>query len=114
MMSEIRIHFRHLMLYESRKGSSVIIATNNICTALSSRNCRKWFTRFKDENFCLEDEERSQTQKDKIQDLVEKSLNLSVHEMSNILEIPKTTIHAHLKTLTYGTVQKTARTYGMT
>ena len=50
-MSEIRIHFRHLMLYESRKGSSVTIATNNICAvygenALSSRTCRKWFQRF--------------------------------------------------------------------
>ena len=45
-MSEMRIHFRHLMLYEFRKGSSVTIATKNICAvygenALSSRTCRK-------------------------------------------------------------------------
>nr|XP_034192337.1 histone-lysine N-methyltransferase SETMAR-like [Osmia lignaria] len=96
------------MLYEFRKGNSVTIATNNICavygeSALSCRTCRKWFKRFKDGNFCLEDEERSgrpsQTQENKIQDLVEQSRNLSVQEMSNILEIPKTTIHRHLKKL---------------
>ena len=59
-MSEICIHFRHLMLYEFRKGSSVAIATKNICAvygenALSSRTCRKWFQRFRTENFYLED-----------------------------------------------------------
>ena len=86
-MSEMRIHFRHLMLYEFRKGSSVTIPTKNICAvcgenALSSRSCRKWFQRFRAENFCLEDEERSgrppQTDKDKIRDLVEKSRSLTV------------------------------------
>ena len=105
-MSEIRIHFRHLMLYESRKGSSVTIATNNICAvygenALSSRTCRKWFHRFKAGNFCLQDEERSgrpsQTDEDIIRDLVEKSRSLTVQEMSNVLKIPKSTIHRCLK-----------------
>ena len=100
------IHFRHLMLYEFRKGSSVTIATKNICAvygenALSSRNCRKWFQRFRAENFCLEDEERSgrppQTDEYKIRDLVEKSRSLTVQEMSNVLKIPKTTIHRCLK-----------------
>ena len=105
-MSEMRIHFRHLMLYEFRKGSSVTIATKNICAvygenALSSRTCRKWFQRFRAGNFCLEDEERSgrppQTDEDKIRDLVEKSRSLTVQEMSNVLKIPKTTIHRCLK-----------------
>ena len=48
-------------------------------------------------NFYLEDEERfgrpPQTDKDKIRDLVEKSRSLTVQEMSNVLKIPKTTIH---------------------
>ena len=105
-MSEMRIHFRHLMLYEFRKGSSVTIATKNICAiygenALSSRTCRKWFQRFKAGNFCLEDEERSgrppQTDEDKVRDLVEKSRSLTVQEMSHVLKIPKTTIHRCLK-----------------
>ena len=52
-------------------------------------------------NFCLEDEERSgrppQTDEDKIRDLVEKSRSLTVQEMSNVLKIPKTTIHRCLK-----------------
>ena len=105
-MSEMRIHFRHLKLYEFRKGSFVTIATKNICAvygenALSSRTCRKWFQRFRAGNFCLEDEERSgrppQTDEDKIRDLVEKSRSLTVQEMSNVLKIPKTTIHRCLK-----------------
>ena len=105
-MSEMRIHFRHLMLYEFRKGSSVTIATKNMCAvygenALSSRTCRKWFQRFRAGNFCLEDEERSgrppQTDEDKIRDLVEKSRSLTVQEMSNVLKIPKTTIRRCLK-----------------
>ena len=105
-MSEIRIHFRHLMLYEFRRGSSVTIATKNICAvygenALSSCTCRKWFQRFRVGNFCLEDEECSgrppQTDEDKIRDLVEKSRSLTVQEMSNVLKIPKTTIHRCLK-----------------
>ena len=90
------------MLYEFRKGSSVTIATRNIRAvygedALSSRTCRKWFQRFRAGNFCLENEERSgcppQTDEDKIRDLVEKSRNLTVQKMSNVLKIPKTTIH---------------------
>ena len=105
-MSEMRIHFRHLMLYKFRKGSSVTIATKNICAVygenvLSSRTCRKWFQRFRAGNFCLEDEERSgrppQTDEDKIRDLIEKSRSLTVQETSNVLKIPKTTIHRCLK-----------------
>ena len=101
----MRIHFRHLMLYEFQKGSSVTIATRNICAvygenAFSSRTCRKWFRRFRAGNFCLEDEERSgrppRTDEDKIRDHVEKSRSLTVQEMSNVLKIPKTTIHRRL------------------
>ena len=101
----MRIHFRHLMLYEFQKGSSVTIATRNICAvygenAFSSRTCRKWFRRFRAGNFCLEDEERSgrppRTDEDKIRDHVEKSRSLIVQEMSNVLKIPKTTIHRRL------------------
>ena len=67
----MRIHFRHLMLYEFRKGSSVTIAMKNICAvygenALSSRTCRKWFQRFRAGNFCLEDEERVLLRRTKI------------------------------------------------
>ena len=102
----MRIHFRHLMLYKFRKGSSVTIATKNICAvygenAFSSRTCRKWFQHFTAGNFCLEDEKRSgrppQIDEDKIRDLVEKSRSLTVQEMSNVLKIPKTTIHRCLK-----------------
>ena len=101
-MSETHIQFRHLMLYEFRKVSSVTIATKNICAvyrenALSSRTSRKWFQRFRAGTFYLEDEVRfgrpPQTDKDKIRDLVEKSRSLTVQEMSNVLKIPKTTIH---------------------
>nr|XP_033202508.1 histone-lysine N-methyltransferase SETMAR-like [Bombus vancouverensis nearcticus] len=94
------------MLYEFRKESSVTIARKNICAVygentLSSRTCRKWFQRFRAGNFCLEEEVRSgrppQTDGDKIRDLVEKSPSLTVQEMSNVLKIPKTTIHRCLK-----------------
>ena len=68
---------------------------------LSSRTCRKWFQHFRAGNICLEDEESSgrppQTDEDKIRDLVEKSRSLTVQEISNVLKIPKTTIHRCLK-----------------
>ena len=63
--------------------------------------CREWFQRFKAGNFYLEDEKLSvhppQTDEDKIRDLVEKSRSLIVQEISNVLKIPKTTIHRYLK-----------------
>ncbi|XP_032688838.1 histone-lysine N-methyltransferase SETMAR-like [Odontomachus brunneus] len=106
IMSEIRVHFRHFMLYEFRKGNTATSAKNNIYAVyrkgvLSARTCRKWFDRFRKGNFNLEDEPRAgrlvEADEDRIRNLVNETRSLSVREMSQILNMSKSCVHRHLK-----------------
>ncbi|KOC61839.1 hypothetical protein WH47_06183, partial [Habropoda laboriosa] len=47
-----KIHFRHCMLYEFKRGSAVKNAVKNICDVygkdvLSVRKCQRWFSKFR-------------------------------------------------------------------
>jgi hypothetical protein len=97
-MSEMRVHFRHLMLYEFRKRNTATNAANNICAVygkgvLSARTCRKWFDRFQKRNFNLQDEPRAgrsvEAGEDRIRNLVNETRSLSAREMSQMLNISK-------------------------
>jgi len=105
-MSETRVHFCHLMLYEFRKGNTATSAANNIYAVygkgvLSACICRKWFERFRKGNFNLEDESRAErlveTDEERIRNLVNETKSLSVREMSQILNISKSSMYKHLK-----------------
>ena len=57
------MHFWHVLFYEYKKGNKAASAFKNISAtygegSLSEHTCRKWFTRFREENFNLCDESR--------------------------------------------------------
>jgi len=61
-MEENKVHFRHLMLFFYQKGKNATQAANKICAvygegAVAERTVRKWFARFKVDDFNLEDQE---------------------------------------------------------
>lgn len=104
-MDTNKIHFRHLMLFYYRKGKSAAKTANKICgvygeLAISDRAVRKWFTRFKDGDFSLEDQERKGRPRtvydEQITALLEKNPHHTTRELEEILGIPKSTIHEHL------------------
>ena len=78
-MEENKVQFRHLMLFFYRKDKNATQVANKICTvhgeAVAERTVRKWFARFKADNFNLEDQERpdrpSITDEDQIKTLIE-------------------------------------------
>ncbi|EFN70113.1 Histone-lysine N-methyltransferase SETMAR, partial [Camponotus floridanus] len=63
-MDKEKLHFRHVMLYEFRKGITVGAATKNIQEvylnrAPALRTVKKWFAKFRRGDFDLGDEPRS-------------------------------------------------------
>jgi len=63
-MEENKVHFRHLMLFYFRKGKNAAQTAKKICivygdSAVAESTVLKWFTRFRNDNFDLEDRERS-------------------------------------------------------
>jgi [histone H3]-lysine36 N-dimethyltransferase SETMAR len=62
-MSFDKIHIRHIMLFEFRLHGNAAEATRKICSvypeAISESQCRRWFQKFRNGNFDLEDEVRS-------------------------------------------------------
>lgn len=105
-MNENKIHFRHILLYEFRKGTKAMIAMKNICdiygeSRISERTCRKWFKRFRDGNFDIEDDSRSgrhsKVNDDIILQAISKNRRMTVAEIAQTVEIPKTTVYDHMK-----------------
>ena len=63
-MCDDKIHSRHIMLYQFRKGNNAVKATKKFCDvyggdAVNVRTVQKWFKRFRDGNFSLKDEKHS-------------------------------------------------------
>ncbi|XP_053976446.1 histone-lysine N-methyltransferase SETMAR-like [Hylaeus volcanicus] len=104
-MEENKVHFRHLMLFYYRKGTNATQPANKICAvygegAVAERMARKWFAKFKDGNFNLEDEVRSgrpsTTDKDQIKTLVENNPHYTTRNLAEMLNLSKSTIHEHV------------------
>jgi len=63
-MSYDKVYLRHFILYEYEQGRNSVEATRNLKKvfgeyAVCDRTCRRWFEKFKVEDFDISDESRS-------------------------------------------------------
>lgn len=107
-MENEKLHFRHVMLYEFRKGVSVGIATKNIRDvyldrAPALRTVKKWFGRFGNGDFNLDDRSRSGRRSDiddnVVRALVEGNARITSKEIAERLNIDNSSAFRHLKKL---------------
>lgn len=98
-------HIRNCMLYEFHRGKKATEATRDINKvypgALDVRKCQRWFSKFREENFDLKDEERSgrpsKVDIDVLRTLIEDNPSQTLDELSEETGIDRETIHRHLK-----------------
>lgn len=109
-MEKDKIHLRHVMFYEWRKGVSVGVAQKNIQDvyldhAPAIRTVKKWFGRFRNGDFSISDKSRSgrpsAIDDDLISALVKNNPRISTEEIAIRLNIDNTTALRHLKKLGY-------------
>ena len=98
-MEENKVHFRHLMLFFYGKGKNATQAANKICAvygegAIAERTVRKWFARFKTDDFNFEDQERpSTTDEYQIKTLIENNPRYTTRKLAKMLNMSKSTIY---------------------
>lgn len=108
-MEENKIHFRHLMLFYFRKSKNAVQATKKICNiygdnAVAESTVRKWFARFKNGDFNLEDQERlgrPSIVDDQIATLIENNPCHTTRDIAEILYISHMNAVRHLEILGY-------------
>jgi len=109
-MQNSKDHLRHCLLYEYQLGHSARLAASNINGAIaqdsvSHKTAAKWFNRFKEENYDLEDEARSgrplEVDLDRLVELVESDPRQSARCIASTLGCSHTTVSRHLNQLGY-------------
>lgn len=109
-MEPDNVHIRHVLLYFFKKGYSAAQTTTDIrgtygTNALSIRTARKWFKRFKDGDFDVEDRARSgrpiTTDMQRIADYVNENPRSTVESIAQGVDIPPSTVFDHLKKIGY-------------
>jgi len=109
-MEENKVHFRHLMLFYFRKGKNAAQTAKKICiaygdSAVGESTVRKWFTRFRNGNFDLEDRERSGrpaiVDDDQILTLIKNNPRHTTRDIAEKLHISHMSVIRHLKTHGY-------------
>lgn len=109
-MIDEKMHIRHVILYEYRKGMSVGATHENIKNvylnaAPSLRTIKNWFKKFRAGEFCLEDHPRSGRPSviddDVVCALLKNNSRLSTEEIAESLGVDISTVFRHLKKLGY-------------
>lgn len=103
-----RVHLRHAYLHEFRLGHTTSAALANISQAegqgsTSLATVKRWFQKFRNGDFSLEDEPRSgrpvEVDEQRLLMLLEENCRRTTRELAEILECSKTTVDDHLRRL---------------
>ncbi|XP_067126777.1 histone-lysine N-methyltransferase SETMAR-like [Centruroides vittatus] len=107
-MEHLKVHVRHIMLWEFKLGNNATETTKKICNVygsgvISDRAVRKWFTKFRSGDFSLKDEERpgrsSDFDDDVLKVLIEQNPRQMTRELAEKLHTSQSTINCHLQKL---------------
>jgi histone-lysine N-methyltransferase SETMAR len=108
MMEFDNTHLRHILLFLFRQGKKASEARLDICSiygdeALTERTCYKWFSKFKQGDFSLEDAPRSggprKVNNEDLEALLEDDPGLTQTELAMQLGVDQSTISLHLHEL---------------
>ena len=103
-----RREVRVLLLHEFRLDHKATEATNNICRTMgqdiiSTRTAQRWFNRFDNGNFELDDSSRSgrpvEVDLDRLKQLIEDDPRLTTRCLAEELGCSQTTVETYLKEL---------------
>ena len=68
---------------------------------LKDRQCRNWFDKFRSGDFSFRDEQRSgrpnEVDNDQLKAIIESDRYITLREIDEMLEIPKSTIERHIR-----------------
>ena len=95
-MEEKKQHFQHVMLYYFKKGKNATVTQKKIYAvygegAVNDQTCQKWFPKFCDGDFSLEDAPWSgrPVDSDQIETLIENNQRYTTWEIAKISKYPK-------------------------
>ena len=101
-------HFRHILLFEFKRGNKALEVARNICAvygvnAIGESMARKWFSRFKDDSFDIGDT----THSGRPSGFHEDCLNTFIHndscqytrELANVMNCDHSTIMQYLHSM---------------
>lgn len=106
-------HIRHCLLHEFRLGRKATEAAKNICIAIGQgavddRKCQRWFKKFREGNFSLDDESGrgrvSSFDKDALEAMLVQNPQITQQELAAALNCSQKTICNQLRSL--GKIQK--------
>ena len=105
-MEDLKVHIRHVMLWEFKNNKNATETAKKICSVygqgvITDRQVRNWFSKFRSGDTSLRDEPRpgrsSDLDQDALRELVECNPRKSTRELALDLNTSQSTICRHLK-----------------